>query len=458
MKNSNTASSLKSYKKKQLIRNKTKSLNESTIANMLESPIKNQNTYTQKQKTKKIIKLNLKPPKSKRDIPLPTNYSSKNLNSSNKQEQTLTAEISLSSICSTEDPAKKKSSNKKMNSILKTHDEILELQLTNSRLQNEIMILNEKNNTLNNIINIKNTECDILKNKYTSLIDELTQENQNLKQKNENDSSKYQETIDKYYHALNSLVNIVIDICDLMLSKPPAITNSHTNLSTNNNNNDFSLDVYDSFNCDEDKRTSLIEQIQSIILAKVASLKKAFGLGIDQKEIDKINSWNSNYINKKNISNIVNTINTNEDNSNSISKIYLNSNDTSNDFDLSVSGQFINNNNTNNISASPKFNSFDESGNKSTITQKKNLLSELKSSKSSFGDFSSNTNKNQDNTLSQNCINMGDYSIGDIVTNEAKEQNLNQIDSFADIKPPVENNLNNFSVGNIDNTDNQNIN
>lgn len=433
MKNSNTTSSLKTYKSRSLMRNKTKSLNESCLSKILNSPINKKNTYTLRQKSKQFINLNIKPPKSKREIPLPTTSSTKNLNNSIKPEQTLTAEISLSSICSTEAPLKRVHSFHKKNSILQKQDEVLELQLTNSRLKNEIMILNEKNNTLNNIINIKNTECDILKNKYTNLIEELKQENMLQKQKTEKEIQKLKEINEKQIHSINSLISITIELCDILLSKQTTITNSRCNLS--NNNNECSLDVYDSFNCDEERRNSLIEQIQSLILSKIFSIKRSFNINIDQKEIDKINNWSSiSYYNKKNISAFVNTINTNEEISNSISKIYLNSNDTSNEFDLSVSGQFLNNN------ASPKFNSFE---NKSSLNNlpKKNLLNE-----GSLCEYNSNNTKNNDNK--SNCINILEYSLGDI-SNE-KEQNLNPIDSFADIKPPIENNI---SVGNINSTE-----
>lgn len=439
MKNSNTTTSLKTYKSRSLMRNKTKSLNESCLSKILNSPINKKNTYTLRQKSKKFINLNIKPPKSKRDIPLPTTSSTKNLNNSIKPEQTLTAEISLNSICSTEAPLKRVHSFHKKNSILQKQDEVLELQLSNSRLQNEIMILNEKNNTLNNIINIKSTECDILKNKYTNLIEELKQENSLLKQKTEKEIQKLKETSEKQIHSINSLISITIELCDILLSKQTTITNSRCNLS--NNNNECSLDVYDSFNCDEERKNSLIEQIQSLILSKIFSIKRSFNINIDQKEIDKINNWSSiSYYNKKNISAFVNTINTNEEISNSISKIYLNSNDTSNEFDLSVSGQFLNNN------ASPKFNNFEDKSPSLNNLPKKNLLSELKSSKGSFGDFNSNNTKNNENK--SNCINILEYSLGDI-SNE-KEQNVNPIDSFADIKPPIENNI---SVGNINSTE-----
>ena len=155
---------------------------------------------------------------------------------------------------------------------MQKQDEVLELQLTNSRLKNEIMILNEKNNTLNNIINIKNTECDILKNKYTNLIEELKQENMLQKQKTEKEIQKLKEINEKQIHSINSLISITIELCDILLSKQTTITNSRCNLS--NNNNECSLDVYDSFNCDEERRNSLIEQIQSLILSKIFSIKR----------------------------------------------------------------------------------------------------------------------------------------------------------------------------------------
>ena len=78
------------------------------------------------------------------------------------------------------------------------------------------------------------------------------------------------------------------------------------------------------------------------------------------------------------------------------------------------------------------------------------LLSETKSLRGSFGEYSSNSNGinkkfQQDNSVKRS-INILDYSIGDIVNNGSNEKNeenkeeklLYKIDSFANIKSSVE--------------------
>ena len=52
----------------------------------------------------------------------------------------------------------------------------MEYQLKNSRLTNEINILNEKMKILNEIITIKDTKNEMYKNKYNSFMNELKNE------------------------------------------------------------------------------------------------------------------------------------------------------------------------------------------------------------------------------------------------------------------------------------------
>jgi hypothetical protein len=233
--------------------------------------------------------------------------------------------------------------------VMKTQNELLELQLTNSRLQNELIICNEKNKTLNNIINIKSTEIDILNRKYTSLLEEMKQENLILKQKITNEINN-----NKYFmlsQALFSLLNICIDICDIFFQRK----------FNNYNINYFSLNACDSFQCNDDNKVVFIEQIQSLLLKKIKLYKEQFDINIEQIQIDKIKSWNLNMIISQvspiNYKSNINSqqkkfIGCNDDIN--ISKIYVSSYDNSNDFDLSVSGQFYNQNNVSVIS--PKFN------------------------------------------------------------------------------------------------------
>ena len=68
--------------------------------------------------------------------------------------------------------------------IIKLNNEIMEYQLKNSRLTNEINILNEKMKSLNEIITIKDIENEMNKNKYNSFMNELKNEILHLKNSN----------------------------------------------------------------------------------------------------------------------------------------------------------------------------------------------------------------------------------------------------------------------------------
>ena len=220
---------------------------------------------------------------------------------------------------------------------------------------------------------------------------------------------------------------------------------------------------------EEERKNVLIEQIKDLFSSKLNLIKKHLNINIDTSFFDRVKDLS---ISKMNYSNITNSMKKNNDDFNiSLSKSNFNSNDNSNDFDLSVSKSFYNittntnNNSYNNLSASPKFNSFCDnikSENKNDLKNNNNdnnnilplmLLSEAKSLRGSFGEYSSNSNvinKNLEQDYSKNSnkqnINILDYSIGDIVNNGNEDKNeenkegklLNKIDSFANIKSSLE--------------------
>ncbi len=68
--------------------------------------------------------------------------------------------------------------------ILKLNNDLIEYRLKNSRLINEIAILNEKIQSQNEIINIKENENKLYKEKYSSFIEDLKSDNIKLKQNN----------------------------------------------------------------------------------------------------------------------------------------------------------------------------------------------------------------------------------------------------------------------------------
>ena len=393
-------------------------------------------------------------------------------------------EISLSSVNSNETQNTKIISSRsnsysknQYKEILKYQDEILELKLQNGRLQNENKILIEKNKSLNNIIDMKSTENEILTNKYSTLISDLKQDNINLKEINERDIKYLKELNEKQIIVIKSLINFSIEVFELLMSAsnnnfssknliyPSPSHYKSNNNSTNNNIGELSIDIYDSNGCEEERKILLIEQIKELFLAKLNLIKKNLNIHIDTSFFERVKDFSSSKINYSNITNSIKK-NNNDDFNISLSKSCFNSNDNSNDFDLSVSKSFYNitnntnNNSNNNLSASPKFNSFcdnikSENKNEKTNNENNNilplmLLSETKSLRGSFGEYSSNSNGinkkfQQENSAKRN-INILDYSIGDIVNNGSNEKNeenkeeklLYKIDSFANIKSSVE--------------------
>ena len=402
-------------------------------------------------------------------------------------------EISISSVNSNENqniklmPSRSNSSSKnKMKEFIKSQEEILELKLQNGRLQNENKILTEKNKSLNNIIEMKSTENELLSNKYSTLISDLKQDNSNTKDKYEKDLKYYKEMNEKYNIAIKSLLNFSIEVFELLMStsnnnissSKNLLNHSHSpyksnNNSTNINMGELSIDMFDINTGEEERKNVLIEQIKDLFSSKLNLIKKHLNINIDTSFFERVKDLS---ISKINYSNITNSIKKNNDDFNiSLSKSNFNSNDISNDFDLSVSKSFYNittntnNNSYNNLSASPKFNSFCDnikSENKNDLKNNNNdnnnilplmLLSEAKSLRGSFGEYSSNSNvinKNLEQDYSKNSnkqnINILDYSIGDIVNNGNEEKNeenqeenkegnlLNKIDSFANIKSSLE--------------------
>jgi len=342
--------------------------------------------------------------------------------------------------------------------IIKLNNEIMEYQLKNSRLTNEINILNEKMKSLNEIITIKDTENEMYKNKYNSFMNELKNEILHLKNSN-NDLKKYKSLYDKMGITFKSIIKILTDMFEFFLYHNPR-TNSvrsnksytMSNMNTNNNNNskyEFSIDIYDSFNNEEERKIQLISQIQGLILSKYKSIQSNFSISIE-KEIDRIQNlnFNSNISVINTLSNISNIIKISKDNND-------NSNSTSNDFDLSVSGTFYHH--------SPRFNSLEnETSNISNNNNKsikkdglicESLFNELKNSpintfNNSYGSFcdldenisskkkvksksnntsitknininiTSNYNSNTNSSKNKNFINILDCSFGDIITND----------------------------------------
>ena len=367
-----------------------------------------------------------------------------------------------------------KSSRKNNEDILNIQDEILELKLINSRANNEIIILKEKNNSLREIIDMKEKEMQLIKNKYLKMIDEANDEQIKIKNKLENEYKSLQKSYDISIRSIKSLLETVIELTETIIYNEKSHNNNfYNNFNSKNITNNFnqisfsgaadcSLDMYESNinlennNREEDKdnkRNILLEQIKEIIIEKINNITHKLNLVLDSsflEKIERLNNWNFHNFNVKyspnysfNLYNLQKRNNINQNTtcnlndelfSGSLSKYNMSlNNEVSNDFDFSVSKSFYNP--SSNISASPKFNrsikvennhintndngnvksllfSFDEAS-KYNIVKNKNILNNT-----------GNNNLNGNNHI----FNILEYSMVDLVNSgEYASSNIHNI-------------------------------
>ena len=367
-----------------------------------------------------------------------------------------------------------KSSRKNNEDILNIQDEILELKLINSRANNEIIILKEKNNSLREIIDMKEKEMQLIKNKYLKMIDEANDEQIKIKNKLENEYKSLQKSYDISIRSIKSLLETVIELTETIIYNEKSHNNNfYNNFNSKNITNNFnqisfsgaadcSLDMYESNinlennNREEDKdnkRNILLEQIKQIIIEKINNITHKLNLVLDSsflEKIERLNNWNFHNFNVKyspnysfNLYNLQKRNNINQNTtcnlndelfSGSLSKYNMSlNNEVSNDFDFSVSKSFYNP--SSNISASPKFNrsikvennhintndngnvksllfSFDEAS-KNNIVKNKNILNNT-----------GNNNLNGNNHI----FNILEYSMVDLVNSgEYASSNIHNI-------------------------------
>ena len=318
--------------------------------------------------------------------------------------------------------------------ILKLNNDLIEYRLKNSRLINEIAILNEKIQSQNEIINIKENENKLYKEKYSSFIEDLKSDNLKLKQNN----IDIKKCNDRFSYAFKNLLNTFIDLIEFIIgnfsSRSRSIRSSKScNKNINNSKYESSIDIYDSFITDEEKKNQLLIQIKNIILIKVKYFQSIFINQSFEREIEKIQNLNNLNL-SSNIKSLCNMSNIFKTNNNEIS------NSVFNEIDLLTSQ------NINILNSTKKIKNNQNIKNKNIISD--SLLNAIKSSPintnnnsfASFIDFDSNESKNikksksvntsiiknininiTSNDISvnkNNYINILDCSFGDLITNK----------------------------------------
>jgi hypothetical protein len=242
-------------------------------------------------------------------------------------------------------------------SMIKLKEELLESKMRADKLQNENKLLKEKLKTMKVMVSFNENKAEMIRKQYQEILDvykkkEFSTTNNKLLPKNneekffinstiahlenqiflpkegnikvieKNESSpniKPEKEIENFInlyqsqpltfqqsHIQNyftSTLNILLDILELFIMQKPSYTTRDSVLRTNTENISYSIDIYDSYNNDDDRRVTLVEQIQSIVLSKLKFLSVALNL-ILEKEISKVKNW-SNLINSNhNISNL----------------------------------------------------------------------------------------------------------------------------------------------------------
>jgi hypothetical protein len=246
------------------------------------------------------------------------------------------------------------------NDIFKLNEELLDYKLTNSKLKNDINILQEKIKTLKQVVNIKNSESELIKSKYNDIAEEYKKEIEKMK-KSSSDYIHLKESFNKQNLYVKSTLSILIDLMEFLISARN-FNNLVQRQSTNNPENisaSYSIDIYDSYNNEEERKGIEIDQIQGLLLTKLNIIKKNIGIDLD-KEMERVKNWSVKYnINEMNLSNLkMSKFNENNESSESFRK--LNSGDL---FDLSTSNHII--------GQSPKFNCNDTSLNNDKLNENK---------------------------------------------------------------------------------------
>ena len=93
--------------------------------------------------------------------------------------------------------------------IIKAQNELFELQLINSRFENDNRIKSEKIKSLEEIIKMKETENDLIKTKYNDYINEFQSEIAYLSKVN-NDNKKYKVQYDNMKTSFKNFIQITI--------------------------------------------------------------------------------------------------------------------------------------------------------------------------------------------------------------------------------------------------------
>jgi len=314
--------------------------------------------------------------------------------------------------------------------------EINMLKIKNAKLENEQLLLNEKMKSLNQTHIFYSNENDILKSKLTDLQDDYKKDLENMK-KYKSEVNQLKILNMKFNQNIKSSINTMLDIIEMFLS--PRGNNIKQSLIYNDNNS-YSIDIYDSYNNEEERRNIIFDQIQNLLISKFNIMKKVLNVNFDL-EIEKVKNWsNALNVNKFN-NNDINVSNIKLSVKNYESSSYESSKKNSQDFfDLSISNQFYVKNN------SPKFNNSFGIENEATSDK---LIKMNNSNKNSSSNIIGINAFNTNNFLSAGNLSLNNLNRIPSTNKNIDNLNSNSANKAKDIINASINNVNYLSLSNM---------
>lgn len=162
-------------------------------------------------------------------------------------------------------------------SLFKIKEEILDLKEKNQKLMNENEYLRQKLN----------------------IADKTIEQRYQIQQNAIDNEIINDKRYDNLLSQSQSLLEMFVDIVEIFLFQTKNITRDSARMMHNNDNISFSIDVYEpSVYTEDDRRMSLLEQIQSLISFKVKIFQDQFGINIENMK-GRVNDWNKSYLKDK---------------------------------------------------------------------------------------------------------------------------------------------------------------
>ncbi len=159
-------------------------------------------------------------------------------------------------------------------------------------------VLNEKLKTEKSITASNANNTKLLKDKYNEMISGYKKEIEKLKLQNKhNTQTIFEKRAKQSENFLQSTLGILIDMIEIFVSTRSGMQRDSVLKTISNHDISSSsierFEIYDSYNVDDDKRFSVIDQITSILISKLKYLQVVLNIDIE-KEIARVSSWTPN--------------------------------------------------------------------------------------------------------------------------------------------------------------------